>query len=93
MDKATVTKVAKLARIRLTDAEIETMTGELTHIMGWIEQLSEVDTEGVPLMTSVASMKLPLRKDEVTDGNRQTDIVANAPESEHGCFAVPKVVE
>lgn len=93
MDLATITKVAKLARIRLSDEEKNAYAKELTQIFNWIEQLGEVDTEGVAQMTSVANMTLPMRRDEITDGNRQEDILSNAPQSEYGCFAVPKVVE
>ncbi len=86
-------KIARLARIRLNDDEVEHYTGELDNILQWVEQLQSVDTEGVEQMTSVADMRLPMRKDEVTDGNIQEAVLKNAPASEYGCFAVPKVIE
>ncbi len=93
MDKKTVAKVAHLARIRLTEEEQDRYAGELSRIFEWIEQLSEVNTDNVPQMTSVASMTLPMRRDEVTDGNRREDILGNAPKQAFDCFAVPKVIE
>ncbi|MGE0754082.1 MAG: Asp-tRNA(Asn)/Glu-tRNA(Gln) amidotransferase subunit GatC [Alphaproteobacteria bacterium] len=93
LDKHQVAKIARLARIRLTGDEQEHYAGELSGILGWIEQLSEVNTDGVPQMTSVASMKLPMRDDVVTDGHQAEAILANAPVSDYGCFAVPKVIE
>lgn len=93
VDKGTVAHIAKLARIRITEAESDALTGELSKILEWVEQLGELDTEGVPPMTSVVAMKLPMREDVVTDGNRAEDIVRNAPEGAHGFFTVPKVVE
>lgn len=86
-------KIAKLARIRLTDEEAEHYTNELNGILGWIEQLQEVDTEGVAQMTSVSEMQLPMRKDEVTDGGYPEAVLKNAPANDYGCFVVPKVVE
>ena len=86
-------KVSRLARIRVSDEEAEHYNAELNSILGWIEQLQEVDTEGVPQMTSVCAMDLPMRKDEVDDGGDQDAILKNAPANDYGCFVVPKVVE
>lgn len=93
LDKATVAHIAALARIKVPDADLERMAGELTHILTWIEQLNEVATENVPPLASVVDTKLPFRKDVVTDGNQAEDVVANAPAPAHGFFTVPKVVE
>lgn len=93
VDRDTVLHVAKLARIRLEPEQHDSLTEELSNILRWVEQLSELDTTGVEPMTSVAEMQLPMREDIVADGNRQSDIVANAPESKHGFFVVPRVVE
>ncbi len=93
IDAKTVCRVAKLARIRLDDTEVEKAAGQLTRIFDWIEQLQEVDTEGVPEMTGVGEYTLRMRDDVVTDGNIQEDILSNAPKSEFGCFVVPKMVE
>ena len=86
-------KIARLTRIRLNEDEIEGYTNELNGILHWIEQLQEVDTDGVEQMTSVADMALPMREDVVTDGNIQEKVLQNAPGSEYGCFTVPKVIE
>lgn len=93
IDEKTVTKIAKLARIRVEDSEKEHYANELSTIFGWIEQLQEVDTDDVPIMTSVVESALPLRKDEVSDGGYVDDALANAPASEFNCFIVPKVVD
>ena len=93
VDKDTVAKIAHLARIRMTEAEGEALTGELSNILDWVEQLSELETEGVPPMTSVVARDAPLRADEVNDGDQPEAIVKNAPEPAHGFFTVPKVVE
>jgi aspartyl-tRNA(Asn)/glutamyl-tRNA(Gln) amidotransferase subunit C len=93
VDKATVAQIAKLARIRVPEADLEALAGELSHILSWIERLDELDTEGVAPMTSVVAMDLPRRADVVTDGGYPDKIVKNAPEAAHGFFAVPKVVE
>ncbi len=93
IDKETVQKIAYLARIRVSDAQLEPLAGEISGILEWIEQLSELDTDGVEPMASVAEMTLPMRKDAVTDGNCQAAVLKNAPDSEDGFFAVPKVVE
>ncbi len=93
IDKATVYGIARLARIRIDEAQAQSLVGELGNILDWVEQLGEVDTEGVQPMTSVVEMRLPLREDAVTDGGKPDDIVKNAPEAAHGFFVVPKVVE
>ena len=93
VDKDTVAHIARLARIRISDEQRGALAGELSDILGWIEQLGEVATEGVAPMTSVVAMKPPLREDKVTDGDRVDEIVRNAPERAHGFLTVPKVVE
>ncbi len=93
LDKAAVAHIAPLARIRLAEAELEPLAGELSHILDWVEQLNEVDTTGVPPMASAAAARLPMREDEVSDGGRRDDILGNAPRAARGFFAVPKVVE
>ncbi|HEY8964406.1 MAG TPA: Asp-tRNA(Asn)/Glu-tRNA(Gln) amidotransferase subunit GatC [Alphaproteobacteria bacterium] len=93
VDKATVTKVARLARLRLDEAEQDRYATKINGIMQWIEQLGEVNTDGVEPLASVTDVTLPLRRDAVTDGNIQDQILKNAPESTSGFFAVPKIVE
>jgi len=93
VDLATVKRVARLARIAVTEEEAQRMTGELNGILGFVEQLSEVDVTGVEPMTSVTPMAMKKRVDAVTDGNKADDIVANAPNSDRNFFLVPKVVE
>ena len=93
VDVSTVKKVAGLARIAISDAEAEALVPELNNILGWIEQLQEVDTTGVAPMTAVIPNTLRLREDEVTDGDLRDKVLANAPQAEHGFFAVPKVIE
>ena len=93
LDKATVARIATLARIRVAEDELEPLAAELSGILGWIEQLMAVDTENVPPMTSVAEMTLPMRDDKVTDGNDRDAVLGNAPRAARGFFAVPKVVE
>jgi len=93
VDKDTVAKIARLARIRVAEEQQAALAGELSNILGWIEQLSELDTEGVEPMTSVVAVKPPLRDDAVNDGDCRDKVLANAPEAAHGFFAVPKVVE
>lgn len=93
VDTATVKRVAGLSRIAISDERAESMKGELNTIIGFIEQLSEVNVDGVEPMTSVVEMDMRKRIDEVTDGNKADDIVANAPKSEDHFFMVPKVVE
>ena len=88
-----VRHIAKLARIAMTDAEIERLAPELNNILGWVEQLAEVNTDGVEPLTAVIDQKLRLREDAVTEGNIRDEILANAPEAQHGFFAVPKVIE
>jgi aspartyl-tRNA(Asn)/glutamyl-tRNA(Gln) amidotransferase subunit C len=93
LNKAEVAHIAALARIRLTEAELEPLASELSQILGWVEQLGKIDTDGVPPMTSVAAMRLPMRDDLVTDSGRRDAILGNAPQAARGFFAVPKVVE
>jgi aspartyl-tRNA(Asn)/glutamyl-tRNA(Gln) amidotransferase subunit C len=93
VDRATVARIAKLARIRVPEQDLDGLAGELTNILSWIEQLSELDTEGVAPMTSVVAVELPRRADAVTDGGYPDKVVGNAPERAHDFFAVPKVVE
>ena len=93
LDKATVAKIAALARIRISEDELDPLAHELSHILDWVEQLNEVDTAGVPPMASVGHMTLPLRDDVVTEGDRADDILKNAPAAARGFFTVPKVVE
>jgi aspartyl-tRNA(Asn)/glutamyl-tRNA(Gln) amidotransferase subunit C len=89
----TVRRIARLARIKVTDEEVPRLANELNGILGWIEQLNEVDVSGVEPMTSVVAMKMKWREDVVTDGGIPADIVGNAPQSEDNFFVVPKVVE
>ncbi|MBP1850576.1 Asp-tRNA(Asn)/Glu-tRNA(Gln) amidotransferase subunit GatC [Rhizobium halophytocola] len=93
VDLATVKRVAHLARIALDDEAAPKMMNELNDILGFVEQLSEVDVEGVEPMTSVTPMEMKKRIDAVTDGGKADDIVANAPETDRNFFLVPKVVE
>lgn len=93
VDTATVKKVASLARIAITDADAERLAPELNNILGWIEQLGEVDTSSVEPMTAVIPNTLRLREDVVIEGDQRDAILQNAPEGEHGFFTVPKVVE
>ncbi len=93
IDDATVRKIARLARIKVDDAEANTLKGELTGILDWVEQLNEVDTNGVEPMTCVTEMQMHMRTDEVTDGGYPQEIVRNAPEHKGTFFVVPKVVE
>jgi len=93
LDKAAVAHIAALARIRLTEAELEPLAAELSHILTWVEQLAEVDTTGVAPMASVAEIGLPMREDVVTDGGDAGAILGNAPQPARDFFAVPKVVE
>ena len=93
IDAATVRRVAKLARIREPEARLEPLAQELSSILGWIEQLGEVDTDGVEPMASAVAVKLPMREDVVTDGGDAGVILANAPAKADGFFVVPKVVE
>ena len=93
VDAATVRHIARLARIAMSDEEIEALVPELNNILGWVEQLGEVDTDGVEPLTAVIENKLRLRDDAVTDGDCREDVLANAPEAQHGFFAVPTVIE
>ena len=93
VDIATVKRVARLARIAVSEEDAERMTGELNTILGFVEQLNEVDVSGVEPMTSVIPMEMKKRQDAVTDGNKAADIVANAPATDENFFLVPKVVE
>jgi aspartyl-tRNA(Asn)/glutamyl-tRNA(Gln) amidotransferase subunit C len=93
VDAATVKRIGRLARIRIEDIEVEKYQGELNAILGFVEQLGEVNVEGVEPMTSVTPMQLRRREDKVTDGGYPEKIVANAPLSEDNFFMVPKVIE
>jgi len=93
LDEATVARIASLARIAVPQTELAPLAGELSHILGWIEQLGEVDTDDVALMTSVVAMRLAWRDDRVTDGGKAEAILANAPARQGDYFVVPKVVE
>lgn len=93
VDRDTVKRVAHLARIKVSDDEAEALRGELNGILGWVEQLNEVDITGVEPMTSVLPMAMKKRPDVVTDGGKVEDILANAPAREGDYFVVPKVVE
>ena len=93
LDKATVAHIASLARVRLAEAELEPLAGELSRILDWVEQLNEVETAGVPPMASAAAARVPMRDDAVTDGGCRDAILGNAPRAARGFFAVPKVVE
>jgi len=93
IDTATVRHIAKLARIAMSDAEVEALVPELNNILGWVEQLQEVDVTGVEPMTAVIPNTLRMRDDAVTDGGIRDQVLANAPVAEHGFFAVPKVIE
>ena len=93
VDAATVRKIAGLARIDIAESDVDTLAGELNAILGWIEQLAEVDTTGVAPMTAVIPNHLRWRDDVITDGGVQAKVLANAPIAEFGFFAVPKVIE
>ncbi len=93
VDKDTVAKIARLARIRVSAEQQEALAGELSNILGWVEQLGELDTEGVAPMTSVVAVTPRLRADVVNDGGCRDQVLANAPEPAHGFFTVPKVIE
>jgi aspartyl-tRNA(Asn)/glutamyl-tRNA(Gln) amidotransferase subunit C len=93
LDKATVARIATLARIRVAEDQLEPLAAELSGILDWVEQLMAVDTENVPPMTSVAAMTLPTRDDVVTDGGNRDAALGNAPRVARGFYAVPKVVE
>lgn len=93
LDKTTVKKIATLARIDVPDEALDPLAKELSGILDWIEQLSEVDTDGIEPMSGGTDRTLPLRVDEVTDGGYAAKILANATDAEEGFFTVPKVVE
>ncbi len=93
IDAATVRKVAHLARIKTPEARLEPLARELSGILDWIEQLNEVDVDGVEPMTSNVAQPLRLREDVVTDGDKVAEVLSNAPKSADGFFVVPKVVE
>ena len=93
LDPATVRRIAKLSRLRVDDADVSRLQGELNGILGWIEQLGEVDTRGVDPLAAVIPNALRLRDDVVTEGDARDAVLANAPQAEHGFFAVPKVIE
>ncbi|HLJ64743.1 MAG TPA: Asp-tRNA(Asn)/Glu-tRNA(Gln) amidotransferase subunit GatC [Stellaceae bacterium] len=92
LDKATVTRIAALARIRVQEAELDPLQASLSQILGFVDRLAELDTEGVEPKAGVLS-GLPMREDVVSDGNCRDRILANAPAAAHGFFTVPKVVE
>ena len=93
IDKDTAARVAKLARIRVNEDDLPALAQEFNAILGFIEELNEVDVEGIEPMTSVTPMRLPRREDVVTDGHQQEKVLSNAPDAREGFFAVPKVVE
>ncbi|MCB1515493.1 MAG: Asp-tRNA(Asn)/Glu-tRNA(Gln) amidotransferase subunit GatC [Hyphomicrobiaceae bacterium] len=93
VDETTVRRIARLARIKITDAEAKGLEAELSGILDWVEQLKEVDTASVEPMTRVVAQDMKMRQDTVTDGAKADDIVANAPMTEDHFFVVPKVVE
>lgn len=93
VDTETVRHIAKLARIAMSDADIDALVPELNNILGWVEQLSAVETEGVEPLATVVDLKLRLRDDVIDDGNVREKVLANAPDAQHGFFAVPKVIE
>ncbi|MEO6432631.1 MAG: Asp-tRNA(Asn)/Glu-tRNA(Gln) amidotransferase subunit GatC [Sphingomicrobium sp.] len=93
VNKDQVRHIAKLARIAMSDKELERMVPELNNILGWVEQLGEVDTDGVEPLTAVIDQPLRLRGDVIDDGDCRDAVLANAPDAQHGFFAVPKVIE
>ncbi len=93
LDSQTIRAICQLARLRVADDQVDAIARELSGILGWVEQLAEVDTDGVPAMTGVQAMRLTLRADRVSDGGDREAILANAPGAVEDCFAVPKVVE
>jgi aspartyl-tRNA(Asn)/glutamyl-tRNA(Gln) amidotransferase subunit C len=93
LTKENIEKIGKLARIRLSEDDKTMYAKEISSILGWVEQLNEVNTDNVAQLNSVSDMTLPWRKDEVTDGNIADQVLKNAPQAEYGCFAVPKVIE
>ena len=93
VDKDTVRRVALLARLAMDEEHLSSLAGELNQILAWVEQLNEVDVEGVEPLTSVVHQRLKMREDEVTDGGYPDDLMSNAPHSDDNFFVVPTVVE
>ena len=93
LTKEDAKKIARLARLRVSEEEAEKIAPQLSNILGWVEQLGELDTDNVEPLANVAQVDLHKRKDEITDGNIRKDVLANAPETLEGYFVVPKVVE
>ena len=93
VDSDTIRRIARLARIAVDDEQLASMEKDLNALLAWVEQLSEVNVDRVPPMTSVVEQKLKMRDDVVTDGGRTERVLTNAPSSEDGFFLVPKVVE
>lgn len=93
IDKETIRRVARLARIKIEEESIEPTVKKLQSVMGLVEQLAEVDTDNVEPLRNVVDIKLKLRNDEITDGNCQEKVLANAPEHTQGFYVVPKVIE
>ena len=93
LSDATVRNIAKLARIKVPDAEVSSLAVELSNILDWIEQLNEVDTDDVEPLTSVTDVNMPKRADKITDGDYPEKVLANAPNPEGAFFTVPKVIE
>lgn len=89
----TVKKIARLSRLHVEDERLALLADELNGILGWIEQLNEVDVEGVQPMTSAVDMQAPMRSDEITDGGKRDDVLANAPKADSGFYVVPRSVE
>jgi aspartyl-tRNA(Asn)/glutamyl-tRNA(Gln) amidotransferase subunit C len=93
VDRETVRRIARLARLAVDEEQVAAMEAELNALLSWVEQLQEVNVEGVPPMTSVVAQQLKMREDQVTDGGCADDLMANAPAAENHFFVVPKVVE
>lgn len=93
LDPATVRRIARLSRLRIDDEQVARMQGDLNGILGWIEQLNEVDVEGIEPLTGAAMMAMRMREDVVTDGDLQEAVLSNAPDRDGPFYAVPKVVE
>jgi aspartyl-tRNA(Asn)/glutamyl-tRNA(Gln) amidotransferase subunit C len=93
VDEKTVRRIARLARIKVTDAEAKSLEGELSGILDWVKMLDEVNTDGIEPLTSVVAMQLRLREDKVTDGEKAGEVTQNAPMTEDSFYVVPKVVE
>lgn len=93
LDEATVARIARLARIEVDDERLPGLAVELSHILGWVEQLGEVATDDVAPLRAVMAIPSRRRADVVTDGNRRDDVLANAPDAHDGCYVVPRVVE